>query len=637
MYTLTDRERDLVNFLINSKSKQSGDSIATILGVSTRTVRNDIKKINNILEEFNADITAYKGKGYQLNVYHINKFNEFKRTILDLTTRHELVNLLIGKLLINTFTGKILYQQDLADDLYISLSSLKNILSTINNKMLNDLEIKVDNLKGVRITGNEEAIRFGISEYIFNNKTNSYRDYNYLFPINEMDQIKVIVEGILVKNNLLLTDIAIDGLIVHIMIAKSRVMKFDQVYEEYEKEEIKNSDEFIIAKEIASKLSDVFIVNIDTEVFYLTRHLLASSRLDDKSIDSYDHTNVFNMLDKVITTIKERTSINFNHDEELKRSLAVHLGVALNRIKFNMNIRNDFLKTIKSDYPLAFEIAIIACEELKKITNLNIDENEIGFIAIHFGASLERMKFNSDERIKKIIVVCGAGVATASLIRKKVKTLLKDEYVDIEVISKSLFHEDLIQQSDLILSTIPLDTNSKKVLMINPVLSKRDLKEIKDFTDELKALPVDNIKDFFAEELFIRGVELTTKMEVLDHVTTLMKKQGYIDQDTKNSFYARERMASTEIGGLLAMPHTLNNNMPKAMVAICILNKPIIWDKEKVQVILLLSIPHKMLDIWESVFRVIYNFLLEDNGVSELLTDYKYDDFIQKLEEGRRS
>lgn len=44
----------------------------------------------------------------------------------------------------------------------------------------------------------------------------------------------------------------------------------------------------------------------------------------------------------------------------------MHLSAALQRMRFDMNIRNEFLDSIKNMYPLAFELAVIAGEIIEE-------------------------------------------------------------------------------------------------------------------------------------------------------------------------------------------------------------------------------------------------------------------------------
>lgn len=61
----------------------------------------------------------------------------------------------------------------------------------------------------------------------------------------------------------------------------------------------------------------------------------------------------------------------------------MHLSAALQRMRFDMNIRNEFLDSIKNMYPLAFELAVIAGEIIEENFQFRTQENEIGFLAMH--------------------------------------------------------------------------------------------------------------------------------------------------------------------------------------------------------------------------------------------------------------
>ena len=114
-------------------------------------------------------------------------------------------------------------------------------------------------------------------------------------------------------------------------------------------------------------------------------------------------------------------------------------------------------------------------------------------------------------------------------------------------------------------------------------------------------------------------------------MTDKMLENGYISEVVKESIFKREEMATTELGGLVAIPHALSNNSTQAIVSIMILRKPIVWDKERVQVVLLFSIPKSKYDIWEVVFKKLYNYLIAQQGVMKLIKNRNYEEFISEL------
>ena len=73
------------------------------------------------------------------------------------------------------------------------------------------------------------------------------------------------------------------------------------------------------------------------------------------------------------------------------------------------------LSAIKENYPLAFEAGVIAGIVIKEQTGIDIHENEIGYLALHFGAAIERRK--TERPPKRCLIVCASGAGSAQLLR----------------------------------------------------------------------------------------------------------------------------------------------------------------------------------------------------------------------------
>src|SRR5699024_5484805 len=94
--------------------------------------------------------------------------------------------------------------------------------------------------------------------------------------------------------------------------------------------------------------------------------------------------------------------------------LGLHLKPAIKRHKYVMNFRNPMLADSKKNYPLAFEAGVIAGLSIESKIGIEINENEIGYLALHIGAAIERRKYKSGP--KRCLIVCASGLGTAQLI-----------------------------------------------------------------------------------------------------------------------------------------------------------------------------------------------------------------------------
>ena len=104
-----------------------------------------------------------------------------------------------------------------------------------------------------------------------------------------------------------------------------------------------------------------------------------------------------------------------------------------------------------------------------------------------------------------------------------------------------------------------------------------------------------------------------------------------MDNLAKQSVFEREEASPTEIGNLVAIPHPIYNDPPQSSVAVALLDKPILWDEQPVQIVFLLSIAKAQFKLWEPIFLKLFKYLVKNNGGKEILHDASYDVFIRKF------
>lgn len=66
MYLL-ERQRKILGLLLANEQRMTGSQIAQMIGITDRTVRNDIKDLNEGLKEYpDSYVESIRGKGYLL-------------------------------------------------------------------------------------------------------------------------------------------------------------------------------------------------------------------------------------------------------------------------------------------------------------------------------------------------------------------------------------------------------------------------------------------------------------------------------------------------------------------------------------------------------------------------------------------
>lgn len=647
----------ILYYFLGHKEVANGDSIALSVGVSSRTIRNDIKELNTFLKKYDAEIDSEIGVGYFLKINDKAKFDHFLEEIKATERFRPFKNIvpsnpderiwyITSQLLIHSLKqSEELSFDSLEEQLFISESTLRKDMQTIGS-ILKEYDLKISNSKkyGLRIIGDEAKVRFCISQYVFNAKSNVVSNkqvfYEDIFAGKDMDCVSEILTNAIIKYDLKLTDIAFKNVTIHtlIMLKRSEGKKHVQ-YQAADIEMFKHSKEYQCAHEILDLMGQEFGVSLIQEIFYLTQHLIASQKfLIENTDDDYTYKEI---VLKILQEIKDTMHIDLADDLQLINGLAIHLNAAMQRVHFEMNIRNEFIDILKNSYPLAFELATIAGRTIENNYSLLLKEAEIGFLTIHFGAALERKGLNTgaksrkyeDHRIK-VALVCIAGVAMALLLKEKLLQRFRD---DIEIVRTSpaqQVDETLLQEVDLILTTVDLpNIHSDKVVKIGLFPDEEDFKEITEIIRE-DSSGSDEIdyKDIFKEELFFTNQALNSKQAVIEFMTNSMMEKGYIDAHIKQSIFKREAISTTEMGGLIAIPHAMLNDIENFAVSVMVLNKPILWEKQKVQVVFLLNIPKRSYQVWEYVFKTLYQNLIIHAGVNKLIKYQNYEMFIDDMQ-----
>ena len=229
---------------------------------------------------------------------------------------------------------------------------------------------------------------------------------------------------------------------------------------------LKSSKEYQCAYAIITNISKELGISLMNEIFYLSQHLIASQKFFIENVD--DDYQYKDIVIHILEEIKETMHIDLADDLQLINGLAMHLNTAMQRVHFDMNIRNEFIDILKNSYPLAFELATIAGRTIEKSYALLLREAEIGFLTIHFGASLERKGFHNDVQPQqshpriKVALVCIAGVAMALLLKEKLIRKFGDVLEIVRTSPAQQVDEALLNAVDLILTTVDLSNLNSK-------------------------------------------------------------------------------------------------------------------------------------------------------------------------------
>lgn len=78
----------------------------------------------------------------------------------------------------------------------------------------------------------------------------------------------------------------------------------------------------------------------------------------------------------------------------------LHFKSILNTKSFALNKRNPLLNTIKTNFPLAFDITLTCTAKIFNKPPYILTEDEVGYVSLHIGAAIERLVFQEAFKTK---------------------------------------------------------------------------------------------------------------------------------------------------------------------------------------------------------------------------------------------
>lgn len=645
--------RRILGLLSSVDGCLTGFDLARSLEVTPRTIREDIKNMNYILRDNNIRINAKKGKGYYITYESYKDFRILIKQIEDIgslsdlnpVTPEDRERYIVKRLLYSDASIKI---ETLMDELYVSETTVKNDLQKVK-ALLKKYNIRVSKTNsGIHAVGHEMNKRFCISDYlIYRTKLDDevildlINSSDYQVTKSDLDKITGIILEKLYEANMEISDEALKKIAVHMTIAINRNKNGQFVdVDTTNLAKLKKESEYKVSQSIINDINELYQLSFsENEVSYTTMHLVGN-RVLYKGIGPTEDLShilgeeIYRLSQTIIDEVDSWMSgINLKQDEELIYSLGIHLKQLMNRLNFNMNFRNPLLNKIKIKYPLAFEAGVISAQAILKETGYHINESEIGFLALHFGVAIEKHIYNPENDKKKVALVCASGMATSELLLAKLSNLLADNFNMMGAYALHQINELLDQRPDIILTTVPIEHDiGVPVLRIPSILDNKDISKVKQFMDKPET---ENhiFSQFMKQELFFSKMDFETKQEAIQSLTDYMVKEGFINNEIKNSIMKRENIAPTAIGGLVAIPHPMEVNVHCSCICTAILEKEISWaQNEKASLIFIIVLEEKWRSKFQEIFTALYDIVHSSENVSSLIKQESYDDFIQTIE-----
>ncbi|PKM50127.1 MAG: hypothetical protein CVV02_12760 [Firmicutes bacterium HGW-Firmicutes-7] len=495
--------------------------------ISERTIRYDIKEINDWLKQKQLGfIEVIYGKGFILE-----GGEDQRRVILELLdgktpkdyyySSEERQKILLLELLNSEEPLKTAYLQAC---LKISRGTVMKEIIFIEEwlrKYQLDL-IKKPNY-GIKIEGTETAKRnalLGLAKdfltteqilgiicnhefdhKIYNKQNRLGLNNNPLFFSVDLNILEKSLNALQVMLGVRLGDNSFASLFTHLAIALQRIQAGKSIFLPTEDLLLlEKTDEFKTGEKFAEILEENFEIMIPkSEVGYITLHILAAQLGKPTEKDKKDGTaspesnNNFNvsllfnneefdymeMAKDITNFIKTQLNVEFHDENHMLVDLCIHLKPAVHRCKYKMYLTNPLLEDIRQNYYRLFLVVKEAILLLKIKYPIDMNDDELSYITLHFAAEIEKGKVQFNKKLN-VLLVCASGLGTAKMLYNRISTNFSDLDI-LETVSYLDFFKRTDWPVDLVISTIELKRSQFPTILVNPLLKKENIEKIEAF------------------------------------------------------------------------------------------------------------------------------------------------------------
>lgn len=620
---------DILNYLIVQKNPIPSDILCKDLNISIRTLRNDIRLINDYIGKNGARVKIVRKEGYQLQYDNKNKFDEFwshedTGTFLFTSSETRLQFLLRIFLTTEHFITK----NYLLDTMFVSQNTLYSDLRKLKT-MLAFYDIKIQNKSnlGYTVKGKEEDIRRAIVNLIFQDdlhdfiieQTTTVKD---VCANVDYDLFSELFYSLFDEIKLSNTDYFEKLTFVHLLLSVSRIKsghKINHVLISQTKLS-KKYDKFFI--QFIREIENKFQIEIsDNEKSYFLFILSENYPNIISSLYSVEHNEILadEIVKAIIHNLSTSVASNWVFDTDLHDNLKNHILRALNIQIINGSRTNPIIKQIKNNFPYAFELAVNEMSKVEIEFGLSFSEDEISFIALYFENAIEKHRSDDTNKLS-VAIICGTGKIVSSIIESKLMRKFIGLLEKIDKLSYREYKACNCDEYDLIISTIPNIHDKTNVYYLDISNFEQNFKNLEGLLKKKR----ERITLFYPQLLHVVDRPMT-KEQLLQHLSEQLVNENFVYDSFYQDVLQREKISNTVLDNVLAIPHPIKNSVKKSAISVAILPKGILWNGSNIKFVFLLAIKADDIQALEFIYERMIDFSTSLSLQERLLKDRSID------------
>lgn len=531
---LNPRDIVFLQYLLEETQYRPLHYYAQKMNVTVRTLRTNLKNLECYLKNLDVRLERKSGLGIYLNA------NAMKRAelhhFLSTGNKHGGCTTPNGRRL--EILRMLLYDavshlsvQKLSEQYYVSPASIVNDLKYVE-KWLNvhGLQLLRDSA-GTRVKGDETQIRKAVASLIEENGFDNAVELQAL-DAQKIDRMTMesllqlfaeqdihFLEGLLnlleKQNGYVIGEPYYLSLLMYLLIVVKRVSMGYRIEPGFLDVTMDSGYELAhgYAERIAEQIEMHFDIRLgEEEVCCIYRYLVSFGIGTNKNPETDDCRTGERLAEEIMFWTTEAMEADFGSDENLKNEFQIYMRSMINRIRYDIQIKNNLLSGIRQLYPelLAYLDGVLWCLGYSYGFPM-VSQDEIAYICMYCQAAVA-----ASRKRQKVLIVCQSGYGTSQLLM----TRLVQAFPHLEiagVTSVRTLREMNLSEYSFLISTVRLQALPIPHIVISPLLSEQDIEKIKA-TGLLMESGRDEDGRRKLEEWFLKGsLEITKEKEVWNH------------------------------------------------------------------------------------------------------------------------
>lgn len=640
---LKKREKELLYLLIKQNDFQPASFFKDQLSVSTKTIYGDLDNIDFLFKSLHIEAKLIKkprkGIKLELNEEDMSKLKQlalYKVSRIEnaYTTENRKLSILGYEL----FSEEKNTYSQYAEKFYVSIQTIKNDIDEIVNYFKN----KQVNIYDLAQT-DESLIQNTTINYIKSfqkDESWSIEKLNFIFDSQLIQKVDFYIEDIISTNKLNLSNYMKESLKISLLVFISRV-RLGYHLEEKKKmmfSEIQTMELYMSSLSLIEKINKDLGIFFSTDDTYFLSSNLFSHGIQPFSInnnaDEYFRHQVISMIGQMNYWLK----VDLSTDDLLIKSLISHIVPMVHRLKTGVYIRNPLLENIKKQYSTMYSLVKYAVVGLEESVGVNLPEDEIGFLTIHFQLAYEKIEIT-----KHVLIVCSFGFVTSELILNRIERNISNRII-LEVSDERALKSYDLDKIDLIISTVSLDkeiSNNVPVIFVSPLPSNEEISNItsristidqfeQNFSSE-NSLKKDLLVSYLDSEFMYLRKSFVNKEEILSFLSDHLENKNKVTNSFKETLFQRELNGSTEMDIGVAFPHADPRTVKETKIVFLTLEKPIKWNMLDIQIVCLVLIADSDMGQAKNIIATLYSLFKNQKKMRQLIDSKCNKDFIDCL------